>query len=59
MQVPNHATGINLQGKKPEEVYEGCMLDHQQKKIGHASISKATELFQLIYTDLGGLYPST
>ena len=59
MQVPNHATGINLQGKKPEEVCGGCMLGHQQKKIGHAPMPKATELFQLIHTDLGGPYPST
>ena len=59
MQVPNHATGINLQGKRPEEVCEGCMLGHQQKKIDHASMLKATELFQLIYTDFGGSYPFT
>ena len=35
------------------------MLDYQQKKIGHAPMPKATELFQLIHTDLGGLYLST
>ena len=35
------------------------MLGHQQNKIDYASISKATELFQLIYTDFGGLYSST
>ena len=35
------------------------MLNHQQKKIGHTSISKAIKLFQLIYTDFGGLYSST
>ena len=58
MQVPNHTTGINLQDKKPEEVCRGCMLNHQQKKISHAFIPKATELFQLIHTDLGGPYPS-
>ena len=58
MQVPNHATGINLQNKKPEEVCRNCMLDHQQKKIDHASMPKATEVFQLIYTDLSNLYPS-
>ena len=33
------------------------MLNHQQKKIDHAFMSKATELFQLIYTDLDDLYP--
>ena len=58
MQVPNHATGINLQSKKLEEVCRGCMLGHQQKKIGHALMPKATKLFQLIHTDLGGPYPS-
>ena len=35
------------------------MLNHQQKKIGHVFMLKATELFQLIHTDFGGLYPST
>ena len=56
MQVPNHTTGINLQDKRPEEVCRGCMLGHQQKKIGHASMSKATELFQLIHTNFGDPY---
>ena len=34
------------------------MLSHQQKKIDHASMLKATELFQFIYTDLNSPYPS-
>ena len=59
MQVPNHVTSINLQSKKSEEICEDCMLGHQQKKIDHASIFKATELFQLIYTDFNDPYPST
>lgn len=59
MQVPYHATGIEIQGKKPEEVCGGCMLGHQQKKIGHAPMPKATELFQLIHTDLSGPFPVT
>ena len=59
MQVSNYATSINLQGKKSEEVCRDCMLDHQQKKIDYAFMFKATELFQLIYTDFGDLYPFT
>ena len=35
------------------------MLGHQQKKIDHASMLKAIELFQLIYTDFDGPYPFT
>ena len=59
MQVPNHITGINFQSKKSEEICRGCMLNHQQKKISHTSMSKVTELFQLIHTDFGGPYSST
>ena len=59
MQVLNHTTSINLQNRKSEEVYRDCMLNHQQKKISHVFILKATELFQLIYTDLGDLYSFT
>ena len=59
MQVPNHATDINFQSKKSEEVCRGCMLDYQQKKINHTLMPKATELFQLIYTDFDDLYPFT
>ena len=56
MQVPNHATDINFQNKKPKEVYEDCMLNHQQKKIDHVFMSKATELFQLIHINFDGPY---
>ena len=59
MQVPNHITDINFQGKKSEEICRGYMLDHQQKKISYAFMLKATELFQLIHIDLDGPYPST
>ena len=32
------------------------MLNHQQKKISYTFMSKATELFQLIYINFGGSY---
>ena len=35
------------------------MLGHQQKKINHASMPKATELFQLIHTDFDDSYSFT
>ena len=59
MQVSNHTTDINLQNKKSEEICRDCMLNYQQKKISHASMLKATELFQLIHTDFDDPYPST
>ena len=59
MQVPNHATGINFQNKKSEKICRDCMLGHQQKKISHVFMLKATELFQLIHIDFNGSYPFT
>ena len=59
MQVPNHITSINFQSKKSEKVCRNCMLNYQQKKIDHASMPKATELFQLIHIDFNDPYPFT
>ena len=59
MQLPRFATGIELQGKKPEEICDGCMKGHQEKKIGHARMPRATEPFQLIHTDIGEPFPFT
>lgn len=59
MNLPKHATGVMLQGTKPEEICGPCMKGHQRRKFGHTPMPKATKPFQLIHSDLGGPYPMT
>ena len=54
MQISKHATGIEIEGKKPQDVCGPCIKSHQRLNIGHHPMPQATRPLQIIHSDLGG-----
>lgn len=56
MQIPKHATRIEIKRKKPQDIYGPCMKGYQRLNIGYYPIPRATRPLQIIHSDLGGPY---
>ncbi len=54
------ASGMELKGPIPSEIYGGCMVGRQQRQPSRESPSRrATEFLEFVHSDLGGPLPAT